>query len=68
MLGALDFRHQHRHALRRRRGERRQHLARAGKFRSVDGGARDGERALDMTRRLGGQRLDANQPLPRGIP
>jgi len=68
VLGALDFRHQHRHALRRRRGKRRQYLARARKFRGVDGGARNRERALDMTGRLGGQRLDANQPLPRGIP
>jgi len=34
----------------------------------IDGSARQRQRAFQMERRLGGQRLDAHQPLARGIP
>jgi hypothetical protein len=52
MLGALDLRHQQRDALRWRGDERRQRLARFGKFGRVDRGARNCQRALDVARHL----------------
>ena len=67
MFGALDLRHQHRHALRRCGREQRERFAGAGEFTGVDGGARQRQRAFQMPRRFRRQRLDPHQPLPRRI-
>ena len=66
-LGHFELGHQRGDALARRRGIRRERLARRGELLRVERGTRNRERGLGVGRPFGRERLDATQALARGI-